>query len=675
DMTQSILLVRASHLASSPANVRKHSDPAADAQLEASIVAHGVLQNLIGLPVARKKGHYRITAGNRRLSAVHRAIEKGDLPQDFEIPIMVVAGAGNAIEISMSENFFNLAMNPADACRAFQDIIEIEKKSPADVAKRFGLTERFVLGRLRLAALAEPIFDALGNNEITLDVAIAYASTSDTARQLAVFEQMAGYHRPGPDQVRRQIATYAYRASDPRAILAGREAYLAAGGRIDRDLFSDSDSESWLDTHIVDRLAEEALTAAAERVRGREGYAEVRLVAATHVPYADTYGLQPLIGEPVPLTAEEEARQAEIETELALLEAQTDPDSGAHSDADATRIDELEDELATLVERVPVLDEEMKKGALAYLVIGPDGQPRVHEQLYAATAADHADDADELSADGGDESEDLEREGAPARSPISQRLTDELAMMKAELVRLHVASDPAFALDLGVFLMIEMATGKSHGFEMPSELRADAPSARAHGFVSTTPAAIRWTELAEGLDMSWADAPTITERYDAFCALGDDARASWLGWAIARTLRAIPAGQRGSAFLDHIGRKLDIDVAAWWRPSAANYFDRISKPSILGLLEDVGGAELRHRYAASKKHDLALSAERLFAGQTIVEADIKDRLLTWLPDAMLLAPGSTIAVVDRDVDHPADGVAPTEGIPVAPVDGAIAAAA
>lgn len=172
-MSQPIILVSAGKLAKSPSNVRKSSDAEADAQLEASIVAHGVLQNLIGLPVARKKGQYRITAGGRRLDAVHRAIEKGNLPADFELPVKVLADANDAVEISLSENFFKLAMNPADACRAFQDIIETENKTPADIAKRFGLTERFVLGRLRLANLAEPVFEALREGAITLDIAMA----------------------------------------------------------------------------------------------------------------------------------------------------------------------------------------------------------------------------------------------------------------------------------------------------------------------------------------------------------------------------------------------------------------------------------------------------------------------------------------------------------------------
>ena len=42
-------------LVQSPRNVRRHSDPAADAELKASIAAHGLLQNLIVRPAAKGK--------------------------------------------------------------------------------------------------------------------------------------------------------------------------------------------------------------------------------------------------------------------------------------------------------------------------------------------------------------------------------------------------------------------------------------------------------------------------------------------------------------------------------------------------------------------------------------------------------------------------------------------
>ncbi|RQW46149.1 ParB/RepB/Spo0J family partition protein [Novosphingobium sp. LASN5T] len=659
-MSQSIISVPADKLAKSPSNVRKSSDPEADAQLEASIVAHGVLQNLIGLPVARKKGQYRITAGGRRLDAVHRAIEKGDLPIDYELPVKVLADANDAVEISLSENFFKLAMNPADACRAFQDIIQTESKTPADIAKRFGLTERFVHGRLRLANLAEPVFEALREGEITLDIAMAYASTSDTARQASVFEQLGqGYYRANVGEIRRQLACGGYRGSDPKALLVGRDAYVSAGGRIDADLFSDDATEMWIDGDILDHLAEEHLAAAAEALRQREGYAQIRTVVSSHIPYTETYGLRQVQGERPPLTDEEEARCEAIQIELEAIEgAASCEDAEGYTEDDEARARALEAEYDTIQSRAPVLTDEQKASALAYVVIGRDGQPRIHEQLYVAPVDTTNEDGDEGEGDGeggGDDLDNADETDGPTRPVVSQRLADELAMMKTELLSVHVASDPRFALDVGTFIMADAATRQFGSMDLASELRARSPSPRVTNFESGTLAAEEWAKLDSGLDRSWIDHDDVRDRYDAFCALTDDARAAWLGWAVARTFDAVPAGKTGSAFIDHLGAKLIVDVAAWWRPSAKNYFDRITKPAILDLFEAVGGSELRHRYGASKKHDLAASAEKLFAGDILVEAETKERALNWLPDAMRFVP------VDDPAEAPGKGVGEGDG--------------
>jgi len=649
-MSQPIIFVPASKLTKSPSNVRKTSDPEADAQLEANIVKRGVIQNLIGLPVTRKKGHYRITAGGRRLDAVHRAIEKGDLPADTELPVLVVAEANDAIEISLSENFFKLSMSPADACHAVQDIIETEKKTPADIVKRFGLTERFVLGRLRLANLAEPVFEALREGEITLDVAMAYASTSDTARQASVFEQLGqGYYRSNISEIRRQLACGGYRGSDPKALLVGREAYVAAGGRIDADLFSDEESEMWIDGDILDHLAEEKLTAAAEAIRTREGYAQIRAVPASHIPYTETYALRHVDGELPPLTEEQEARCDAIQSEIdAIEETAADEDGEGYTADDEARVQALEAEYEAIQNRVPILTDEQKASSLAYVVIGRDGQPRVHEQLYVAPVEEPAGD-DDTEAHAGETEDGEDDQAELAAKPVhSQRLIDELAMMKTEMLAVHVASDPRFALDLGTFIMADAATRLYGGMELASDLRARVPSPRVSNFESGTPAAEEWARIESTLDRSWCDHDDVRMRYDAFCALPEEAIAAWLGWAVARTIDAVPAGATGSAFIDHLGAKLAIDVAGWWRPTARNYFDRITKPAILDLFDDVGGGELRQRYGASKKHDLAASAEKLFAGDILVESDIKERALAWLPDALRFAPLD--AAEDNDTD-------------------------
>jgi ParB family transcriptional regulator, chromosome partitioning protein len=454
------------------------------------------------------------------------------------------------------------------------------------------------------------------------------------------------YYRDNVGEIRRQLASFSYRANDPRALLVGREAYLAAGGRLDPDLFATAESQAWLDTHIVDRLVEEKLAEAAAAVRDRDGFAEVRIVSATHVPYSETSDLRPLRGESVPLTEAEAARQAEIEEAISAIECETGDED--LTEEDENRVQILEAELSALTDRVPIVSDEQRAQAVAYVVIGSDGQPRLHEQLYIAPEQESSLDDDEDGDGAGEEDGATEQR----KSGISQRLADELAMMKTELLAVHVANDPAFALDLGTFIMVEAASRTMGTWSIPSDLRANAPTPRVSGFESGTHAAAQWTAFDEGLDRSWHEQETIEARYDAFCSIPEEARAAWLGWAVARTLHAVPAGAAGSSFIDHLGEKLDIDVAAWWRPTARTYFDRITKPSILDLFAEVGGAELRTRYGASKKHDLAASAERLFAGDIIVEADVKERALRWLPPQMQFA--------SQAGQDPEDGVEPSK---------------
>ena len=655
-MTQKppIIFVPASKLTVSPTNVRRRSDPIADEELKTSILAKGVIQNLVGLPVPRKKGEYKITAGGRRLKQVQALIEEGKLDADYAVPVLVLADKNDAVEISLIENLRRLNMTPAEECRAFQAIIEIEKKTPADVAKRFGVTERFVLGRLRLAGLADSIFEALADGEITLDIAKAYASISDTVRQAAVFEELGdGWGANNCGEIRRRLISGFYRGSDPKALLVGRDAYVAAGGRIDSDLCSDAANENGSDSELLESLADERMQAAAQEIQARNGFGELRVISQTRVPYMDVMALDEIEGEPVPLSPEEEDRQRAIEQELEAIAENADEDG--YSDEEQQVIHALEAEYDALNERPPVLTEDQKAASLAYLVIGQDGTPRLHEQYYAIPEPEAEEDGSE-----GDPSEDGDHEEEPveeasSRSPISQRLADEMAIMKTELLRVHVASDPHFALDLGTFFMVDAALGFRH--DLPSDLRATAPYSRVPGFESDTPAAEQWEELEAGLDRSWADSPDITDRYEAFCALDEDARASWLGWAIARTLHAVPAGGSGSAMLDHLGRKLDIKVADWWRPTARRYFDRVSKNTILDHFQEVGGVELRSRYGASKKHDLSLSAEKLFGGQIIVEAAVKERALAWVPDAMRFHhDGEPARASDGDDDLPASDI-------------------
>ncbi|MBO9579521.1 MAG: ParB/RepB/Spo0J family partition protein [Sphingobium sp.] len=636
-MTYPIIYVSAVNCQVAPDNVRKHSNADADAQFEAHLGEAGiVLQNLIGVPIKRRKGHYNIYAGGRRLSRTLANIEKGVLPNDFQVPVMVVPSSEDAISMSLAENFFQLAMNPADACTAFRTIIEKEKKTPADIAKRFSITEKFVEGRLRLANLAEPVFEALAKGDITLDIAKAYAKTSDTVRQAAVFESLAGtYYANNTGEIERQVTAGSYNGGHPKALLVGRDAYLAAGGIIDRDLYSDAESELWTNKELVDELAERTLAEAAEAIRQREGFAEVRTLASTHLPYTATIGLRRIEGVLPPLSEEQEARKVAIEAEIdEIEEAASDVDE--YSDEQLEKIGALEEELGEIVDRQPVYEPEQRSKALAYVVIGEDGQPTVQETLFIAPTDEDEDDEaidDEAGDDGADENAQAETD-TPRKPKLSSKLIDRLAAMRTELVALHVANDPHLAMDLGTFIMVETAQRKYGAYDLASTLKAPEPDSRIGNFVTETAAAEAWAKLDGDLDRSWLDTGDVVARFDAFRALDEDMRASWFAWAIARTLEPVNDHDSGAKFLRHIGRSLDIDVARWWRPTARNFFDGVTRPWILDLFGEIGGAELKSRYGAAKKADLAASAEKIFAGTAIIEAELRDKVLTWLPEPM-----------------------------------------
>jgi ParB family chromosome partitioning protein len=226
-----------------------------------------------------------------------------------------------------------------------------------------------------------------------------------------------------------------------------------------------------------------------------------------------------------------------------------------------------------------------------------------------------------------------------------------------------VAADPGLALDLASFLMIDREAGYSSE-KSGSSLVAMPPSDPVFGFKTPDAAATRArVEAVEALDRSWTAASTRAGRFDAFRALPDEARAAWLGHAVARTLEAslnLPGG-RTCPFHDHLGRLLGIDVAKWWRPTGANFFDRVPKSVTLATLEEIGGAAFAGGYSKSKKAELSEAAERIFAG-SVAPKKVKKRALAWLPEPMLFAPAPEQAAAASDDTPPWEEALP-EGAP------------
>ncbi|HET7316395.1 MAG TPA: ParB/RepB/Spo0J family partition protein [Sphingomicrobium sp.] len=619
-------------LVPSPRNVRRASDTRADVELKADIEARGLLQNLVVASVSKPRGRFAVEAGERRRSALQSLADEGRLAKDHEVSCLVIE-RGDAEEISLAENFQRLAMNPADECLAFQRLVE-HGADAGSIARRFGVTVRFVEGRLRLADLAPVVFEGLGAGEISLDVAKAYAATPDRERQAYVFEQMSGsYGGNHPDSIRRMMTQATVAASDRRARFVGEEAYAAAGGRIERDLFRDDDGARWLDVALLERLASEKMEKLAAAAAEEQGLAFVRPALEGWIGCSATDGLRRLPLPTPPLTDKESASVEQLETELEQL-AETLEDEGVAGPERvkaAARVRELNDAIDSLIDKPPVVDEELKPKIGTFLLLDDQGRPKLGTSFYAEL--DEGDDAGDCEADGIAAPEGEKQSSART---LSRRLADELAIQRRDILAVHVEADPAFALDLAIFLMADRAE-RHWGEKCGSSLSARAPDDPVHDFQAPEAAAtVAQAESAGQLDRRWAEHPTRGERFDAFRSLPDDSRAAWLGHCVARTLEASigTAGERSCAFHDHLGKSLGIEIERWWRPNGANYFDRVPKSLSLAALGQVGGPALAERYSRAKKAELAQACERIFSGDIIAEAEVKTAALAWVPEAM-----------------------------------------
>lgn len=626
-------------LVPSPRNVRRTTDEPADLQLKADIEARGLLQNLVVTSAAKPRGSFAVEAGGRRLRALQRLAAEGKLPKVHEVCCLVLECANEAQEASLAENFQRLSMNPADECLAFHQLIE-QGSDVEGIARRFGLTVRFVEGRLRLAGLARVVFKALGAGEISLDIAKAYAATPDRERQVFVFEQMSrGYGAAHPDSIRRMMTQATVGAADRRALFVGEEAYVAAGGRVERDLFSDETGARWLDIAILERLACEMMEAAAAETEAELGFGFVRPSLDSWIGHSQTEGLRRVQLETPPLTEEETARvdalEGEIEDRVDLLQDE-ETEEQARVEAEA-QIRALSDAIDAIVNKPPLIDEALKPNVGAFLILDDQGRPRLAPGIYAEAPAE----GDDAVAEGEEAAGVATSDGKPERAAgLSQRLVDELAMQRRDILAVHIAADPGLALDLAIFLMIDRGAGYSSE-KSGSSLIASPPSNPVLDFKTPEAAAtIARSESAEALDRSWAEAASRAERFDAFRGLGDEVRAAWLGYAVARTLEAslLLPGQRACAFHDHLGQLLGIEVARWWRPTGTNYFDRVPKSVTLAALSEVGGPALAARFAKAKKAELAQSSERIFSGDFIAEIEVKEAALAWVPEVMRFAP-------------------------------------
>lgn len=284
----------------SPRNVRKTNGDEDIESLADSIASKGLLQNLVVSESIEHPGKHEVDAGGRRLRALQLLASQKRVAKNMPVPVQVIP-RDDAIEASLAENLQKVAMNPADEVEAFHTIVyeganvlsAINNVATriANCARRFGRTERYVEQRLRLAALAPDILEALREYRISIEAARAYAGHPDHQVQMVVFKaqevkaqtQPEWAHRPV--SIREALAGKSYPLDHRLVRYIGLDAYVAAGGKTERDLFfGDEDRELLIDTALVRKLATEKALQEAQAMAQADGWLDAA-VAPVDGPY------------------------------------------------------------------------------------------------------------------------------------------------------------------------------------------------------------------------------------------------------------------------------------------------------------------------------------------------------------------------------------------------------
>ena len=671
-----------------PENVRKTPpDAAAEAELKASIAAHGLIENLVVRSDGPGDG-YAVVAGGRRLAALKALAADGMLDAAHPVPCLIVEGDAASSELSLAENIVRIPMHPADQVTAFMELAE-SGVTVAAIAARFGISEPLVEQRLRLGNAAPELLDAYRADEIGLETLKAFAVTTDHRRQMTVWEQLASQgYRPSAGQVRRLLTEDRVQANSAMALFVGVDAYEAAGGAVLRDLFADEDESGiWLeDPALLQKLAMEKLGETVKEL-------ETRWRWATAAPEADwtsmaRYGrIQPERAEP---TGEETAELERLrirEDELANLdEDEWTEELGEEACAIETRTGEIS---AAIEARTTYRAEDYAiAGCIA--TIGWNGELQVIGGLVRPedmpTPADSGDSAGGDAGDGDGATGFVRFQGPSISAPIASPpdpeaearkqagvgigLSDDLRSIRTALVKAHLRNDFEAAFDLMLFQLgraVFIRGDQAHALDIAITETRDRPTMRMNDqdFGAWSPGEAMLADRSS-LPLDWLTIEDDGESFAALRALPEADKQTLFAASVARTVKGQLAFEpQARPELEATVARLDIDFAGQVRPTEDMLWSRINKGRILDIARETLGPAWASARAKSKKPDLARAMEEAFAAGSPplgITAEAHAAALAWTPPGFKAFDAGRAGVEDAGAEteapaEPPDSVA------------------
>ena len=541
----------------SAANVRKTGTKDGIVELAHNIRIHSLLQNL---NVIEEGKGFAVIAGGRRLAALQLLAKEKHIAADWPVPCNVVESE-NAEEISLTENELRQAMHPADQFAAFKKLHDAGEGDDT-IAAKYGVSPAVVRQRLKMATISPKLLAAFRAGEMKLEHVMALTLTDDHKRQEKVWKGIPAYMRDsahdGADYIRDELTEELIDAEqDRKAKFVGIASYEEAGGRMVRDLF-DTEGKGFIADHeLLNRLAAEKLEKKAEQLR-KDGWKWVEIRTSTE------------------------------STNFGRLK-------NDWGDAKYTKSD-------------------MEKSGVV-ISIGYDGKV---DQKRGCLKAD---DMKEIKkATKSKAKVDKEPKG---RDPgaLSAQLLENLTSHHTAALQAKLSVNPRLAL---VAIVHRLTT----------DIFFDGACSSS---VQITPRELFFDD--KELESSRAGREIVAARKTVSQGLPKDEEKLWdwllkqdqkrlleiLAVCVACTVDAVE--KRRSSFdgdhspenADQLAAALKLDMAEYWQPTAANYFDRVSAAQIIAAVTEGGSkadaTEIRSKNGAIKKAELSKLAESLLKGK------------------------------------------------------------
>jgi ParB family transcriptional regulator, chromosome partitioning protein len=611
--TFEIVNIPLNKLVASPLNVRKTGGQTID-DLAASIRAHGLLHNLV---VTKAKGDkHQVIAGGRRLAALVKLAKDKVIPKTMDVPCRIVE-VEESTETSLAENVIRENMHPADQFDAFRLMID-QGAGPEEVAARFGVSVTSVRQRLKLAKVSSQLLTLYRAGEITLDQLMALAVTDDHAAQERVWAAAPGWQR-NPEALRRVLTeTMVDAARDPRARFVGIEAYINAGGQIERDLFQPEHEGYLTDPAILEELAVKKLEEVAQEVRG-EGWLWVEILPSSQYPDLGKFGRLPMVYVPM---------APEVRVEIEALEKEHEQLLAAHEDCEEypkeveERISAIEDRLDELNDpndRSEVYREKDKKFAGAVVSLGNNGEPSIcrglvraedKKRMRASTPGNNGENPGRTQGDEGDE------------STLSAALVEDLTAHRTAALRVVLAHRPDVALvAVAHSLALRVCYERLSSYEVGSALSLTSEKggcqldSHAKGIATSIPS-LKLEEVRSGWLSRIPAQPQ--DLWQWLLSQEQAAVIDFLAFCVGQTVHAVRLNHYRQSdpclvAADRLAEAVDLDMADWWKVTGESYLGRVKKEQILAAIEQGTGETNLEALRKLKKSELVATAEARLA--------------------------------------------------------------